>query len=135
MQQTEEHDPVCGMNVDPSKAAASVEHEGAIVYFCSQGCAAKFRTSPEKYTQAKPVAAPSDPPAMTEPQAAYTCPMHPEIKQAGPGDCPKCGMALEPVTVTAPSKRTEYTCPMHPKIAFSSVAHHRAFSTQQHRAV
>ena len=52
----------------------------------------------------------------TAPQSEYTCPMHPEIKQAGPGSCPKCGMALEQVTVTAPSKRSEYTCPMHPQI-------------------
>ena len=52
----------------------------------------------------------------TAPQSEYTCPMHPEIKQAGPGSCPKCGMALEQVTVTAPSKRREYTCPMHPQI-------------------
>jgi Cu+-exporting ATPase len=116
MQLVEEHDPVCGMKVDPSKAAASVEHQGVTVYFCSQGCAAKFRTSPEKYTQAKPVAAPSNPQAKTEPQAAYTCPMHPEIKQAGPGNCPKCGMALEPATAPAPAERTEYTCPMHPEI-------------------
>jgi Cu+-exporting ATPase len=48
MQQAEEHDPVCGMKVDPSKAAASVEHQGATAYFCSQGCAAKFRAAPEK---------------------------------------------------------------------------------------
>ena len=116
MQPVEEHDPVCGMKVDPSKAPATVEHEGATFYFCSPGCAAKFRTSPEKYTQAKPDAAPSHPPAKTEPQGEYTCPMHPEIKQPGPGSCPKCGMALEPATVTAPAKRTEYTCPMHPQI-------------------
>jgi Cu+-exporting ATPase len=116
MQQTEEHDPVCGMKVDPLKAAASVEHEGAKTYFCSQGCAAKFRAAPEKYLKAKPDAAPSHSQANTEPQTEYTCPMHPEIKQPGPGNCPKCGMALEPATVTAPAKRTEYTCPMHPEI-------------------
>jgi Cu+-exporting ATPase len=54
--------------------------------------------------------------AKTAPQGEYTCPMHPEIKQAGPGSCPNCGMTLEQVTVTAPSKRREYTCPMHPQI-------------------
>ncbi len=107
MQQPEEHDPVCGMNVDPSKAAASVEHKGATVYFCSQDCAAKFRTSPEKYTQAKPVAVPSDPPAKTTPQSAYTCPMHPEIVRPGPGSCPICGMALEPREVTAEESNPE----------------------------
>jgi Cu+-exporting ATPase len=104
------------MKVDPSKSAASLNPEGVTVYFCSQGCAAKFRASPEKYLQAKPASAPLKQPAKTEPQEEYTYPMHPEIKQPGPGSCPKCGMALEPVTVTAPAKRTEYTCPMHPQI-------------------
>ena len=116
MQQAEVHDPACGMKVDPSKAAATVEHEGATFYFCSLGCAAKFRASPEKYLQANPDAAPLKPPAKAELQGEYTCPMHLEIKQSGPGSCPKCGMALEPATVTAPAKRTEYTCPMHPQI-------------------
>src|ERR1019366_4045804 len=116
MQLAKDHDPVCGMKVDPSKAATSVEHQGTTVYFCSLGCAAKFRAAPEKYAPTKPEEAPTNAPAKTEPQGEYTCPMHPEIKQAGPGSCPKCGMALEPVTVTAPSKRTEYTCPMHPQI-------------------
>jgi Cu+-exporting ATPase len=107
MQQTGEHDPVCGMNVNPSKAAASVEHQGVTVYFCSQGCAAKFRASPEKYAPAKPDATPSHPAARTEPQGEYTCPMHPEIKQMGPGSCPKCGMALEPREVTVEEANPE----------------------------
>src|ERR1017187_9095668 len=116
MQQAEVHDPVCGMKVDPSKPAASLHHEGVTFHFCSEGCAAKFRAAPEKYLQAKPDVAPLKPPAKPEPQGEYTCPMHPEIKQPGPGSCPKCGMALEPATVSAPAKRTEYTCPMHPQI-------------------
>jgi Cu+-exporting ATPase len=58
--------------------------------------------------------------AKTAPQGEYTCPMHPEIKQAGPGSCPNCGMTLEQVTVTAPSKRSEYTCPMHPQIVLDA---------------
>jgi Cu+-exporting ATPase len=116
MQQADLHDPVCGMKVDPSKAAASLTHQGVTVYFCSQGCAAKFRASPETYLLAKPDAAPLNPPAGTEPQGEYTCPMHPEIKQPGPGSCPKCGMSLEPATTPSPAKRTEYTCPMHPQI-------------------
>ena len=115
MQKPEVHDPVCGMKVDRTKAA-SLDHHGITVYFCSQSCAAKFRASPEKYLQAKQDAAASHPLAKTEPQGEYTCPMHPEIKQAGPGSCPKCGMALEPATVSAPAKHTEYTCPMHPQI-------------------
>jgi Cu+-exporting ATPase len=107
MQQTGEHDPVCGMNVNPSKAAASVEHQGVTVYFCSQGCAAKFRAAPEKYAPAKPVTAPPHPAGKTEPQGEYTCPMHPEIKHMGPGSCPKCGMALEPREVTVEEANPE----------------------------
>jgi Cu+-exporting ATPase len=116
MQQAEEHDPVCGMKVDPSQAAASIEHHGATVYFCSESCAAKFRAALKKYTQAKPDAVPLHPAAKTKPQGGYTCPMHPEIKQPGPGSCPKCGMALEPASVNSPKKGTEFTCPMHPEI-------------------
>jgi YHS domain-containing protein len=107
MQQAEVHDPVCGMKVDPSKSAASLNHEGVTVYFCSQSCAAKFRASPEKYLKAKPDAIPSHSPANTEPQREYICPMHPEIKQPGPGSCPKCGMALEPREVTAEDSNPE----------------------------
>jgi Cu+-exporting ATPase len=106
MQLVEEHDPVCGMKVDPSRAAASVEHQGTIIYFCSQGCAAKFRAAPEKYTPTKPDEDPAYVSAKTEPHGEYTCPMHPEIKQAGPGSCPKCGMALEPVTVVSDHLKT-----------------------------
>src|SRR5271166_6065252 len=107
MQQAEEHDPVCGMKVDPSKAAASVEYQGATVYFCSQGCAAKFRAAPEKYIPAKPVTIAPQPAAKAESQGEYTCPMHPEIRQIGPGNCPKCGMALEPATAPPPARRIE----------------------------
>jgi Cu+-exporting ATPase len=116
VQQAQAHDPVCGMEVDPSKAAASVEYQGATFYFCSQGCAAKFRTAAEKYAQNNPNASPSQAQAKTAPQGEYTCPMHPEIKQAGPGNCPKCGMTLESSTALAPAKHIEYTCPMHPQI-------------------
>jgi Cu+-exporting ATPase len=77
-------DPVCGMKVDPASAAAEVEHEGRSYYFCSKACAQKFN-------ERHPARAPS-------PNAKYTCPMHPEIVQDGPGSCPKCGMALVPMT-------------------------------------
>jgi Cu+-exporting ATPase len=107
MQQTEEHDPVCGMKVDPLKAAASVEHDGAKTYFCSQGCAAKFRAAPEKYAQPKPVSPAPHPPAKTESNITYTCPMHPEIVRDAPGSCPICGMALEPRQVTAEETNPE----------------------------
>jgi Cu+-exporting ATPase len=102
------------MVVDPSKAAASVAYQGATFYFCSLGCAAKFREAPEKYAQNNPNGSPSPTQAKTALQGEYTCPMHPEIKQTGPGNCPKCGMALE--KLLAPAKHIEYTCPMHPQI-------------------
>jgi len=107
-------DPVCGMKVDPSQAAANVEHQDADFHFCSQGCATKFRGDPEKYLRSKPAAVPSR--TKHEQPTEYICPMHAEVKRMGPGDCPKCGMALEPTVVNAPAARTEYTCPMHPQI-------------------
>ncbi|MGH8690723.1 MAG: heavy metal translocating P-type ATPase [Burkholderiales bacterium] len=82
-------DPVCGMTVDPAKAAGSFEHHGTRYYFCSKHCLHAFSADPEKYLSSK------TPPAPTG--VEYTCPMHPEVVQAGPGSCPKCGMALVPV--------------------------------------
>ena len=130
-----ERDPVCGMNVDPNRAAAKVEHAGRTYYFCAAGCAKRFQQSPEKYTSSiKTEAAPSGlaslhahgsspaiaaaparemhehaPAASPKPPSApsnasqtrYTCPMHPQIVQLGPGACPICGMALEPMDVFA----------------------------------
>jgi Cu+-exporting ATPase len=114
--QAQEHDPVCGMDVDPSNAAASVAHQGVTFHFCSEDCAAKFRMEPGKYVPNNTNASPSRAQVKTVPQGEYTCPMHPEIKQAGAGNCPKCGMTLERSTAPAPAKHTEYTCPMHPQI-------------------
>jgi Cu+-exporting ATPase len=85
-------DPVCGMAVDPATARFQADHGGATHYFCSAGCRSKFLASPAAYT--RQVVAPKPAPA----GAIYTCPMHPQIRQAGPGSCPICGMALEPVT-------------------------------------
>jgi Cu+-exporting ATPase len=92
----QETDPVCGMTVDPATAKHAFSHAGTIFHFCSAGCQGKFASDPGKYL-AKSQAAP--PPAV--PGAIYTCPMHPQIRQAGPGSCPICGMALEPLVVTA----------------------------------
>jgi Cu+-exporting ATPase len=87
-------DPVCGMTV--TKASQHhLEHNSRLFYFCSAQCKSKFEVSPEKYTDKKVSAAPP-PPEAAKPGAIYTCPMHPEIRQDHPGDCPKCGMALEP---------------------------------------
>src|SRR5277367_234381 len=96
-------DPVCGMTVDPQKVAYFTEFGGKKYYFCSQGCLLKFEAYGQRYLQ--PQRAPEP---MREAVAStgnqYTCPMHPEVRQAGPGDCPKCGMALEPVTVSLSSE-------------------------------
>jgi Cu+-exporting ATPase len=108
-------DPVCGMTVDPAKAA-SVEYEGTEVYFCCQGCATKFRADPAKYLQPKQAVPLIQLTTKKGAKADYTCPMHPDVHNAAQGSCPKCGMALEPATIEAPASRTLYTCPMHPEI-------------------
>jgi Cu+-exporting ATPase len=92
-------DPVCGMKVSPQTAKAKAEHGGRTWYFCCDGCRAKFEAAPHKYDGSQP-AAPAVVETATE-GVQYTCPMHPEIVRDHPGACPKCGMALEPVTVTA----------------------------------
>ena len=110
-------DPVCGMTVDPRTAAGSHVHGGRTYWFCSTGCLERFRADPERYL-GKRAGFEAHAPAPTAgvPSGGYTCPMHPEVRQPGSGACPKCGMALEPVTVEAPSTRTEWVCPMHPEI-------------------
>jgi len=125
------NDPVCGMSVDPAKAAGRVEHNGQVYYFCSKRCADRFEQDPHRFLAAPGTAgvghehgqahpahislhAEHEPthhaeaaiaPAAAVPSSAqgvrYTCPMHPEIVQIGPGVCPKCGMALEPMDVFA----------------------------------
>jgi P-type Cu+ transporter len=96
-------DPVCGMSVEPARAAATVEHGGVTYYFCSAGCAAKFRADPERFLSgARESMTPRAPEAAAgTPDRLYTCPMHPEIVKHGPGACPKCGMALEPMVASA----------------------------------
>ncbi|WP_238590350.1 heavy metal translocating P-type ATPase [Nitrospira moscoviensis] len=114
-------DPVCGMTVEPDQAAGMAEHKGRTYYFCSPSCLKKFQAEPERYltrTAAQPSHAHAPAPAGAA-EMDYTCPMDPEVRQKGPGACPKCGMALEPADVTAPITRTEYTCSMHPEIVRS----------------
>ena len=105
-------DPICGMTVDPATAAGQYEYAGTTYYFCSTHCLNKFSADPESSLHPQP-AKPS-PPAST--QIEYTCPMDPEVRQSGPGACPKCGMALEPVMPALPTTKIEYTCPMHPEV-------------------
>lgn len=89
-------DPVCGMKVNPGTTAHHFAHGGTMYHFCSAGCRTKFAADPDAYLKPK-TAAPKPAPA----GAVYTCPMHPQIRQVGPGSCPICGMALEPVEATA----------------------------------
>ena len=117
-------DPVCGMTVNPETAADHIEHDGNDYYFCSKGCATKFRADPAAYTDPKgPAGSHEDEPGgccsahphqktskaavRANKDAVYTCPMHPEIRKIGPGDCPKCGMALEPMDATAEQDDSE----------------------------
>ncbi len=104
-------DPVCGMEVTPADAAGHWDYRGTTYYFCNPSCLERFQANPESFLH---------PSAAAEPKAGeYTCPMHPEVRQAGPGSCPKCGMALEPVSPARPSAKMQYVCPMHPEIVKS----------------
>ncbi|MBV9238056.1 MAG: heavy metal translocating P-type ATPase [Xanthobacteraceae bacterium] len=91
-------DPVCGMRVDPHTTQHRATHQGRPYYFCSAGCRAKFAATPDKYLSPQ---ADQKAPASVPAGTIYTCPMHPQIRQPGPGTCPICGMALEPELVTA----------------------------------
>ncbi|MBN8935119.1 MAG: YHS domain-containing protein, partial [Rhizobiales bacterium] len=89
-------DPVCGMLVDPHATPHRHRFEGRTYYFCSAGCLSKFKAEPRKYLRGASATEASLPEG-----TIYTCPMHPQIRQVGPGSCPICGMALEPVLATA----------------------------------
>jgi Cu+-exporting ATPase len=124
-------DPVCNMDVVPEKARGSSKYKGKTYYFCSQSCVQRFNIDPEKYLAPKlpasqivqlggmepaPQAEIAPQPSTGKGHVTYVCPMDPEIREAKPGACPKCGMALEPETV-------EYTCPMHPEIIRDQPGH------------
>ncbi|MGJ5117827.1 heavy metal translocating P-type ATPase [Bradyrhizobium oligotrophicum] len=87
-------DPVCGMSVDPATSKHRFEHAGQTFHFCSAGCRTKFAAEPDKYLGER------EPPPEMPAGTIYTCPMHPEIRQEGPGTCPICGMALEPDVIS-----------------------------------
>lgn len=91
-------DPVCGMAVDPKTAEFRVERDGATTYFCSDNCRSKYLVDPAKYVS--PGVDNIPPSASTAAGVVYTCPMHPQIRRDAPGNCPICGMTLEPVTAT-----------------------------------
>ena len=115
-----EIDPVCGMTVQPATAAGSHEYRGKKYYFCAARCLDKFRADPEYHLTPPEQRIPKPARTSAVESVTYVCPMDPEVSQKGPGACPKCGMALEPADVSAPTTRTEYTCPMHPEIVQAS---------------
>jgi len=104
-------DPVCNMVVS-SDSPYHYYYANKDYYFCGEHCLHKFKDHPEQYMNKE------SPPALKThgKLAIYTCPMHPEIKQQGPGNCPKCGMSPEPETLMPAEGKIEYTCPMHPEI-------------------
>src|SRR6266508_2109181 len=132
-------DPVSVMSVDPATAAVKFDYEGETYYFSQLICLRKFSADPQSYLNRAPQPAAMGRPvvqlggksgsqrvmATAQPQTEtlivreddeYTCPMDPDVVQTGPGACPKCGMALEPMTPAFPATKTEYVCPMHPQI-------------------
>ncbi|MCH7495193.1 MAG: YHS domain-containing protein, partial [Candidatus Marinimicrobia bacterium] len=117
-------DPVCQMEVEPENAAGSSEYEGNTVYFCSDFCKEVFDKDPEKYPIETPMSGGDHAHGEDHDHehhhdegstALYTCSMDPEVRQEGPGACPKCGMSLEPLETKIITKR-EYVCPMHPEV-------------------
>ncbi|MCH8306072.1 MAG: YHS domain-containing protein, partial [Candidatus Marinimicrobia bacterium] len=118
-------DPVCHMNIEPENAAGKSEHNGSTVYFCSEYCKETFDKDPEKFPLEDAVHQQAEHDAGHEhhdhnyndsgSKAIYFCPMDPEVKQEGPGACPKCGMGLEPLEPVILTQQ-EYVCPMHPEV-------------------
>ncbi|NIA06514.1 MAG: YHS domain-containing protein, partial [Actinobacteria bacterium] len=100
-------DPVCGMLVDPDSAAAHVRYQGQDYHFCSSSCAEKFRSNPSTYLNPPGNEETSTQTSHGYSGTVYTCPMHPEVELPGPGACPKCGMALEPCTVTLENEQED----------------------------
>lgn len=120
--QTAAIDPVCGMTVEPARAAGTVTHAGKTYHFCSQHCVKKFQARPEYYSngEQRQEAMPTAKSAGSA-TAKYTCPMDPEIVQIGPGTCPKCGMALEPMQPTAEEGPDPELILMQRRLAIGSV--------------
>jgi Cu+-exporting ATPase len=102
-------DPVCGMQVS-AESKFKFSHAGETYFFCSEHCVKKFKAAPEQYLKGAPAEEEG-----LHAAREYSCPMHPEVRSAGPGSCPKCGMALDPASPPVTPK-TEYVCPMHPEV-------------------
>ena len=98
-------DPVCGMTISPADSVGEVEHGGRTYYFCNDSCLERFTANPQQFVGPAAERDASHVPA--DPEAEYTCPMHPEVRRKGPGSCPICGMALEPVHVSLEEQPNE----------------------------
>ncbi|HEY0592442.1 MAG TPA: heavy metal translocating P-type ATPase, partial [Thermoanaerobaculia bacterium] len=120
------HDPVCGMWIDPGKAAGTSEYLGETIYFCNPRCKEKFDAEPERYMKpgsgsgtgagAGKQQTTDNSQQPTGGAGAWVCPMCPEVRESKPGPCPSCGMALERETPAPLASKTEWTCPMHPEV-------------------
>jgi Cu+-exporting ATPase len=111
-------DPVCGMTVAPGKAVGRVDHAGHAYYFCGQGCVEKFRADPQRFIDREYWGAAGH---HGSSEAEHTCPMHPDVRQQGPGACPDCGMALEPRTVTIEDRPNPELVDMSRRFRISAV--------------
>jgi Cu+-exporting ATPase len=109
-------DPVCKMTIKEKDASGTSTRNGVTVYFCSTTCKDKFDKNPDAFAGYE---AASSVKKVSEKGEIFTCPMHPEVRQEGPGSCPQCGMALEPLAPSVSPEKTEWTCPMHPEIVQS----------------
>ena len=95
-------DPICGMKLSTEKAAGTQKYNGQTYYFCGQSCTKRFQADPASFVTPRLGST-----LQSADVAKSICPMHPEVSQKGPGNCPKCGMALEPVTPSAPAKHSD----------------------------
>ena len=107
-------DPVCAMTITPDGAAGRADYKGQTYYFCSRSCLDRFEKNPAAFVESARAVSP--PATASDRDADYVCPMDPDVRQKGPGACPRCGMALEPAIPATAGTQTRWTCPMHPEI-------------------
>ena len=112
-------DPVCGMSTDDKNKYKAHDHQGKTFHFCSDKCLTKFKADPDTYKDGYKDR--SQPPTAAESAAVYSCPMHPEVEQLGPGACPKCGMALESLEITLDEEDTSEYDYMWKRFLFSAI--------------
>src|SRR4051812_46726116 len=114
-------DPVCGMTIDAADAVGSIDYHGQTFYFCADSCLERFKANPEEYLKPADARIPNLQSRSPAGATRWTCPMHPEIVRDGPGSCPICGMALEPMTITAEEPENEELRDMTRRFQVSAV--------------